>query len=72
MSDVKFVKLGSIGALLNPFIQFCNSANVNAFGFDLFSLNADKSLNYNIYKKNGFKDNLFDLIPSFLRAFSRY
>tara|TARA_Y100000389_G_C17465264_1_gene524908 strand:- start:3255 stop:4124 length:870 start_codon:yes stop_codon:yes gene_type:complete len=25
-----------------------------------------------LYKKNGFKDNLFDLIPSFLRAFSRY
>ena len=51
-SDVKFVKLGIIGNLLNPFIQFCVSANVNAFGFDLFNLNSDKTLNYNIYKKN--------------------
>ena len=51
-SEVKFLKLGSIGNLLNPFIQFCYSANVNAFGFDLFSLNADKTLNYNIYEKN--------------------
>ena len=51
-SEVKFIKLGIIGNLLNPFIQFCNSANVNAFGFDLFSLNSDKTLNYNIYKKN--------------------
>ena len=51
-SEVKFVKLGIIGNLLNPFIQFCYSANVNAFGFDLFNLNSDKTLNYNIYKKN--------------------
>ena len=51
-SEVKFIKLGIIGNLLNPFIQFCHSANVNAFGFDLFSLNSDKTLNYNIYKKN--------------------
>ena len=51
-SEVKFIKLGIIGNLLNPFIQFCYSANVNAFGFDLFNLNADKILNYNIYKKN--------------------
>jgi PKHD-type hydroxylase len=51
-SKVKFIKLGIIGNLLNPFIQFCNSANVNSFGFDLFNLNSDKTLNYNIYKKN--------------------
>ena len=51
-SEVKFIKLGRIGNLLNPFIQFCYSANVNAFGFDLFNLNSDKTLNYNIYKKN--------------------
>ena len=51
-SEVKFIKLGRIGNLLNPFIQFCYSANVNAFGFDLFPLNSDKTLNYNIYKKN--------------------
>jgi hypothetical protein len=51
-SEVKFVKLGVIGNKLNPFIQFCNSANVNAFGFDLFNLNSDKTINYNIYKKN--------------------
>ena len=51
-SEVKFVKLGIIGNLLNPFVQFCYSANVNAFGFDLFNLNSDKTLNYNIYKKN--------------------
>ena len=50
-SEVKFLKLGSIGNLINPFIQFCYSANVNAFGFDLFSLNSDKTLNYNIYQK---------------------
>ena len=35
-SEIKFVKLGSVGNLLNPFIQFCISANINAFGFDLF------------------------------------
>ena len=51
-SEVKFIKLGRIGNLLNPFIQFCYSANVNAFGFDLFPLNSDKTLNYNIYQKN--------------------
>jgi|TARA_B100001778_G_C18323456_1_gene509738 Rps23 Pro-64 3,4-dihydroxylase Tpa1-like proline 4-hydroxylase len=50
-SEIKFVKLGSVGSLLNPFIQFCISANVNAFGFDLFPLNADKILNLNIYNK---------------------
>ena len=51
-SEIKFIRLGTIGNLLNPFIQFCISANVNAFGFDLFPLNSDKILNLNIYKKN--------------------
>ena len=51
-SEVKFVKLASIANILNPFIQFCISSNVNVFGYDLFALNADKTINYNIYKTN--------------------
>ena len=46
-SEIKFVKLGSVGSLLNPFIQFCISANVNAFGF-IKKQNADK-IKFNIY-----------------------
>ena len=51
-SEVKFLRLGKIGNIINPFIQFCLSANIDIFGFDLYPLNSDKIVNYNIYKKD--------------------
>ena len=50
-SDVKFVNFGKIEKLLNPFIDFCLTANNNFFGFDLHPLTSMKKLNYNSYEK---------------------
>jgi len=50
-SDVKFVYLGKIQRYLNPFIDFCITANNNFFGFDLHPLTSLKKLNYNSYEK---------------------
>ena len=51
-SDVKFVYLGKIQRYLNPFIDFCITANNNFFGFDLHPLTSLKKLNYNSYEKD--------------------
>ncbi|MDC1378531.1 2OG-Fe(II) oxygenase [Pelagibacteraceae bacterium] len=50
-SDVKFVYYGKIHKYLNPFIDFCITANNNFFGFDLHPLTSLKKLNYNSYKQ---------------------
>jgi predicted 2-oxoglutarate/Fe(II)-dependent dioxygenase YbiX len=50
-SDVKFVSLGKIKKLIDPFIDFCLTANNNFFGFDLHPLTNMKKLNYNSYEK---------------------
>ena len=49
-SDVKFVNLGKVQKYINPFIDFCLTANNNFFGFDLHPLTTMKKLNYNTYK----------------------
>ena len=49
-SDVKFVYLGKIQKYIAPFIDFCQMANNNFFGFDLHSLTSLKKLNFNIYE----------------------
>ena len=50
-SSVKFLKYNSIEKLISPFITFCYQANEKMFGFDLFQLDSEKILNYNIYKE---------------------
>tara|TARA_Y100001970_G_scaffold152117_1_gene186271 strand:+ start:218 stop:760 length:543 start_codon:yes stop_codon:yes gene_type:complete len=50
-SSVKFVKLGAVENLINPFLQFCYQANTKLYGFDLYPLTKEKILNYNIYEK---------------------
>ena len=49
-SNVKFLLLGSIQRLIIPFLQYCQEANNNSFGFDLFQLSSQKVLNYNFYE----------------------
>ncbi len=51
-SDVKFIKLGSIQRYILPFIDYCFTANINSFGFDLHQLTSQKILNYNSYEKD--------------------
>ena len=43
-SDVKFIYLGKIQKYIFPFIDFCQTANNNFFGFDLHSLTSLKKL----------------------------
>ena len=50
-SDVKFVNLGKVQKYINPFIDFCLTANNNFFGFDLHPLTSLKKLNYNSYEE---------------------
>ena len=50
-SDVKFLRLGPVQKYLFPFIDYCFTANINSFGFDLHQLTSQKILNYNSYTK---------------------
>jgi len=50
-SDVKFLKLGAIERHIFPFIDYCQTANISSFGFDLHQLTSQKILNYNSYEK---------------------
>ena len=49
-SDVKFLKLGTIQRHIFPFIDYCQTANISSFGFDLHQLTSQKILNYNSYE----------------------
>ena len=62
-SDVKFVYLGKIQQYIFPFIDFCQTANNNFFGFDLHSLTSLKKLNYNIYDKGTEYNWHIDAVP---------
>ena len=50
-SDVKFLKLGTIQRHIFPFIDYCQTANISSFGFDLHQLTSQKILNYNSYER---------------------
>ena len=50
-SNVKFLKFGAIQKHLFSFIDYCHTANVTSFGFDLHQLTSQKILNYNSYEK---------------------
>ena len=62
-SDVKFVYLGKIQKYIFPFIDFCQTANNNFFGFDLHSLTSFKKLNYNIYDEGTEYNWHIDAVP---------
>ena len=49
-SEVKFVRFGRINKFLNSFVDFCYTANINFFGYDLHPITSQKRLNYNIYE----------------------
>ena len=49
-SNIMMVPLGPIHRFLIPFIDFCQTANNNNFGFDLFQLTSQKIINYNFYE----------------------
>jgi|TARA_B110000046_G_C12837380_1_gene332058 PKHD-type hydroxylase len=49
-SEIKFLKLGTIQRFIYPFIDYCHTANIASFGFDLHQLTSQKILNYNSYK----------------------
>ena len=62
-SDVKFVYLGKIQQYIFPFIDFCQTANNNFFGFDLHPLTSMKKLNYNIYEQGSEYSWHIDAVP---------
>jgi|TARA_B110000444_G_C18575128_1_gene471311 PKHD-type hydroxylase len=62
-SDVKFLYYGKIHKYLNPFIDFCITANNNFFGFDLHPLTSLKKLNYNSYKQGAEYSWHIDAVP---------
>ena len=48
-SKVKFVNFEKIQNYINPFVDFCLTANITFFGYDLHPLTSHKKLNYNSY-----------------------
>ena len=52
-SEIKFLKLGTIQRFIFPFIDYCHTANIASFGFDLHQLTSQKILNYNSYERRG-------------------
>tara|TARA_B100000795_G_scaffold135745_1_gene101373 strand:- start:64 stop:606 length:543 start_codon:yes stop_codon:yes gene_type:complete len=62
-SDVKFVNLGKVQKYINPFIDFCLTANNNFFGFDLHPLTSLKKLNYNSYEEGAEYSWHIDAVP---------
>ena len=63
-SEVKFVNLGKIQKYINPFLEFCLTANNNFFGFDLHPLTSFKKLNYNIYDEGTEYNWHIDAVPT--------
>ena len=51
-SELSFIRYSYIASLLNKFLGFCMSSNVNYFGFDLFPINFDKVLTFNTYNQD--------------------
>mgnify|MGYP001230553916 CR=1 FL=1 len=49
-SEVKFVNFNKIQNHISPFVDFCLTANISLFGYDLHPLTSHKKLNYNSYK----------------------
>ena len=63
-SNVKFVNYGKIQKYIDPFVEFCFTANNNYFGFDLHPLTSLKTLNYNIYSEGSEYSWHIDAVPS--------
>tara|TARA_Y100000816_G_scaffold286775_1_gene268439 strand:+ start:888 stop:1430 length:543 start_codon:yes stop_codon:yes gene_type:complete len=63
-STVKFVNLGKIQKYINPFLEFCLTANNNFFGFDLHPFTSFKKLNYNIYDEGTEYNWHIDAVPA--------
>ena len=49
-SEVKFINFEKIQNYINPFVDFCLTANISLFGYDLHPLTSLKKLNYNSYE----------------------
>ena len=62
-SAVKFVNFEKIQNYINPFVDFCLTANINFFGYDLHPLTSHKKINYNSYETGTEYDWHIDATP---------